>query len=222
MDAKGLNFNCSTCHATSGHQVSGSRYDMSAALTGPAQVRGKADAAAGCLPVLPRRPAAQGEHSACRAPEHAQRQVACQTCHIPEFARDGVGTEKVWDWSTATNMGPEGKPLVVKDSAGRRAFDSKKGNFVWDSYLIPEYRWFNGQVSYKTMGDKIDPSNVVEINQPGGHGRRFGRTHLAVQGSSRQTGLRHREQHLLVVHTAARTIPRCGPTSTGPRPSRPA
>ena len=167
MDAKGLNFNCSTCHATSGHQVSGSRYDMSAALTGPAHVRGKADAApAACQSCHGDQPHKESILHAERLNTHSNK-VACQTCHIPEFARDGVGTEKVWDWSTATKMGPDGKPLFVKDSVGRRAFDSKKGNFVWDSYLIPEYRWFNGHVSYKTKGDKIDPGNVVEINQPG-------------------------------------------------------
>lgn len=168
MDAKGLNFNCSTCHVTLGHQVSGSRYEMSAAQTGPAKVRGKADETpAACQSCHGDKPHKESLLHAERLNTHSNK-VACQTCHIPEMARDGVGTEKVWDWSTATTMGPEGKPLVVKDSAGRRAFDSKKGNFVWDSYLIPEYRWFNGHVSYKVKGDKIDPANVVEINSPEG------------------------------------------------------
>jgi hypothetical protein len=73
-----------------------------------------------------------------------------------------------WDWSTATRMGPDGKPFVTKDSAGRRAFDSKKGTFVWDSYVIPEYVWFNGKFDYKVVGDKIDPSQIVQINRPEG------------------------------------------------------
>ena len=202
MDAKGLNFNCSTCHATSGHQVSGSRYDMSAALTGPAQVRGKADAApAACQSCHGDRPHKESILHAERLNTHSNK-VACQTCHIPEFARDGVGTEKVWDWLTATNMGPEGKPLVVKDSAGRRAFDSKKGNFVWDSYLIPEYRWFNGHVSYKTKGDKIDPGNVVEINSPEG---RPGDSDARIWPFKVHRGKQAYDtenNYLLVVHTA--------------------
>jgi hypothetical protein len=65
-------------------------------------------------------------------------------------------------------MGPDGKPQFVKDSAGRRRFDSKKGRFAWDSYLTPEYRWFNGRVDYKVVGDTIDPSRTVAINQPQG------------------------------------------------------
>ena len=168
MDAKGLNFTCSTCHATSGHQVSGSRYDMTAAKTGPAHMRGKADAApASCQSCHGDKPHKENFLHAERLNSHTDK-LACQTCHIAEYARDSIGTEKSWDWSTATRMGPEGKPVFVKDSAGRRAFDSKKGNFVWDSYLVPEYRWFNGHVSYKVKGDKIDPTKTVEINRPEG------------------------------------------------------
>jgi octaheme c-type cytochrome (tetrathionate reductase family) len=168
MDAKGLNFSCSTCHKTSGHQVSGSRYDMTAAKTGPAHMRGKADAApASCQSCHGDKPHKENFLYAERLNSHTDK-LACQTCHIAEFARDSIGTEKSWDWSTATKMGPEGKPIVIKDSAGRRAFDSKKGNFAWDSYMIPEYRWFNGHVSYKAKGDTIDPDKIVEINHPEG------------------------------------------------------
>ncbi len=168
MDAKGLNFSCSTCHVTAGHRVAGSRYEMTAAQTGPAHMRGKADAApASCPSCHGDKPHKESFLYAERLNSHTDK-LACQTCHIAEFARDSIGTEKVWDWSTATQMGPEGKPVFIKDSAGRRAFDSKKGHFVWDSYLIPEYRWFNGHVSYKAKGDTIDPQKVVEINHPEG------------------------------------------------------
>lgn len=202
MDAKGLNFTCSTCHATSGHQVSGSRYEMTAALTGPAHMRGKADASpASCQ-------SCHGDKAHKESILHAERlnthsnKLACQTCHIPEYARDSVGTEKSWDWSTATKMGPDGKPLFTKDSAGRRSFDSKKGNFAWDSYLVPEYRWFNGHVSYKTKGDKIDPSQMVEINHldgaPGDKDSRIWpfKIHRGKQAYDTENNM------LLVVHTA--------------------
>ena len=102
-----------------------------------------------------------------RLNQHTDK-LACQTCHIPEYARDEIGTELSWDWSQATIMGPDGKPTSRKDSAGRRAFDSKKGAWVWDSYVIPEYRWFNGVSTYKVIGDKIDPSKTVQINEVGG------------------------------------------------------
>lgn len=102
-----------------------------------------------------------------RLNQHTEK-IACQTCHIPEYARNDIGTELSWDWSQATTMGPDGKPMVRKDSAGRRAFDSKKGAWVWGSYVIPEYRWFNGVSTYKVIGDKIDPARTVQLNEVGG------------------------------------------------------
>jgi len=163
MDAKGLNFTCVTCHATKGHQVAGSRYNVTAADQGGPHIRGKADASpASCQACHGSKP-----HPSARLNGHTEK-LACQTCHIPEYARNKIGTELSWDWSQATVMGPDGKPTTRKDSAGRRAFDSKKGAWVWDAYVIPEYRWFNGVSTYKTLGDKIDPSRVVEIDTLGG------------------------------------------------------
>lgn len=165
MDRKGLNFSCATCHQTTGHQVAGSRYRMDAAVSGPAHLRGKPDAAPTSCP------SCHGDRphpvAMAKLNDHTAK-VACQTCHIPAYARDAIGTELSWDWSEATKMGPDGKPYAAKDSAGRRAFDSKKGAWVWDAYVIPEYRWFNGEVAYKTVGDKIDPTRTVEINSPAG------------------------------------------------------
>ena len=37
------------------------------------------------------------------------RRIACQTCHIPEFAR-GQATKMLWDWSTAGKRDKNGKP----------------------------------------------------------------------------------------------------------------
>lgn len=168
MDVNGLNFSCVTCHKTSGHEVSGSRYTMTSGKHGPAAVRGKADEApASCQSCHGDKPHRENALLVNRLNSHTDK-LACQTCHIPEYSRNAVGTEKSWDWSTATKMGPDGKPMFIKDSAGKRAFDSKKGNFVWDSYLIPEYRWFNGEFVYKVRGDKIDPSRTVEINHANG------------------------------------------------------
>jgi octaheme c-type cytochrome (tetrathionate reductase family) len=165
MDEKGLNFSCATCHSTSSHKVSGSRYNVAAAEKGAAHIRGKADdTPASCQACHSNKP-----HPAkmARLNEHTEK-IACQTCHIPEFARDSIGTERSWDWSQATTMGPDGKPFVKKDSGGRRAFDSKKGAWVWETYVIPEYRWFNGQSRFKVIGDKIDPTKIVRINEVGG------------------------------------------------------
>ncbi len=165
MDEKGLNFTCVTCHVTEKHEVSGSRYNVAAAVKGPAHIRGKTDASpAACQSCHSDKPHS-GRMDILNT--HTTK-IACQTCHIPEYARDDIGTEASWDWSQATVMGPDGKPFARKDSAGRRAFDSKKGAWVWDSHVIPEYRWFNGASTYKVIGDKIDPKETVHINEIGG------------------------------------------------------
>ncbi len=165
MDEKGLNFSCVTCHVTSSHEVSGSRYNVAAAVKGRAHIRGKVDTSpASCQSCHSNKP----HHGRMDMLNQHTDKIACQTCHIPEYARDAIGTELSWDWSQATVMGPDGKPVSRKDSAGRRAFDSKKGVWVWDSYIIPEYRWYNGVSVYKVIGDKIDPSKTVPINEVGG------------------------------------------------------
>jgi octaheme c-type cytochrome (tetrathionate reductase family) len=202
MDAKGLNFNCTTCHKTDGHAVSGSRYNMTAARTGPATVHGAPDASpASCQSCHSDKPHKENPLMAERLNAHTDK-LACQTCHIPLIARDGVGTEKVWDWSTATKMGPDGKPQAIKDSAGHRAFDSKKGNFAWDSYMIPEYRWSNGHFSYLTKGDKIDPTKVVEINHPDGTAGSPDSRIWPFKIHRGKQAFDAKNNYLLVVHTA--------------------
>ena len=178
MDAKGLNFSCSTCHKSDAHEVAGSRVSVNAADSKVASKRGeKADTsgrnAASCQSChgnTPHHEAKARDGKAvdagkmARLDQHTDK-IACPTCHVPEFARGGIATKMSWDWSTATKKGPDGKPLQIKDSAGRPAYDAKKGDFVWEKDVIPEYRWLNGKSRYIVLGDKIDPTKLVEINQ---------------------------------------------------------
>jgi octaheme c-type cytochrome (tetrathionate reductase family) len=179
MDAKGLNFTCSTCHQSDAHEVAGSRVTVNAADSNVATKRGEKGAytsgrnAASCQACHGNTPhheakAKEGKSidagKMAKLDQHTDK-IACPTCHVPEFARGGIATKMTWDWSTATKKGPDGKPLQVKDSAGRPAYDAKKGDFVWEKDVIPEYRWINGKSRYIVMGDKIDPSKVVEINK---------------------------------------------------------
>lgn len=202
MDTKGLNFSCVNCHKTVDHQVSGSRYEIAASREGAPIPRGKHDEnPASCQACHGDKPHRESPLLMERLNSHTDK-LACQTCHIPEYARSAIGTERVWDWSTATTMGPDGKPLVIKDSAGRRSFDSKKGNFRWDSFLIPEYRWFNGTMTYKLLGDKIDPSDVVSINRPEGAPREPGARIWPFNVHRGKQAYDPELKNLLVVHTA--------------------
>jgi len=164
MDAKGLNFTCATCHMTKGHAVPGSRYAPTAMDKEPARVRGKDD---GESPVTCRACHGQAPHEKAAEAEklnqHARR-IACQTCHIPEFAR-GQATKMMWDWSTAGKTLPDGKRLRVKDSGGRVVYDSFKGDARWESHVKPTYLWFNGKVEYTLMGTPVNTDGVTQINR---------------------------------------------------------
>jgi len=166
MDAEGLDFTCGTCHASSSHDVAGSRYTPTAQDKKGAHLRGKADngnpaTCVACHGNAPHKQEARLNH-------HASK-IACQTCHIPAIARGGIATKLTWDWSTAGQRDAEGKHIVRKDAKGRIVYESRKGDFTLGENVQPEYVWFNGEVIYTLLGDKIEKSDgVTKINKLGG------------------------------------------------------
>jgi octaheme c-type cytochrome (tetrathionate reductase family) len=146
MSPEGANFTCTACHVTSEHDIAGSRYSMD-----PEKWKGCET----CHTAAP--------HPLALLNQHAQN-VACQTCHIPKFARGGIATMMTWDWSKAGES-QDGIPVIRSDEEGNVIYDGQKGSLTWEENVVPEYTWFNGYVQYTLAGDKIDPSNPVVINQ---------------------------------------------------------
>ncbi|MCU0970488.1 MAG: tetrathionate reductase family octaheme c-type cytochrome [Gammaproteobacteria bacterium] len=165
MDVKGLNFSCSECHTTGSHEVTGSRYVTKAVDKNGIDVPGRTDdTRATCESCHGMTPHKEG----AKLNDHTDR-VACPTCHVPEFARGGRPTKTLWDWSTAGKLDEKGKPVVKKTADGKEnAYDGMKGDFKWEENVVPEYRWFNGDVRYTLLGEKIDDTGVVPINRIGG------------------------------------------------------
>jgi octaheme c-type cytochrome (tetrathionate reductase family) len=168
MDATGLDFTCATCHRASSHDVPGSRYTPTAKDGKGALVRGREGDdqrnAATCVSCHDQTP----HKKDARLDLHA-RKIACQTCHIPTIARGGVATKMTWDWSTAGRLDDAGQPILTKDAKGRVVYDSKKGDFTLGENVVPEYRWFNGEVTYTLLGDKVAPAGqITRINTLGG------------------------------------------------------
>lgn len=95
----GGDFRCSTCHQTENHAVPGSRIQVSAVDHNRAIRRGEDTDRnpATCQACHGNAPHEEGA-MASRLNEHT-RALACQTCHIPTFARGGVPTKMGWDWS---------------------------------------------------------------------------------------------------------------------------
>jgi len=85
--------------------------------------------------------------------------VACQTCHIPTFARKEA-TKTYWDWSQA------GQDLPIKNI---HEYMKIKGRFVYERNVVPTYAWYNGGISDRYLvGDKFDPSKELVLNPPAG------------------------------------------------------
>lgn len=91
--------------------------------------------------------------------------VACQTCHVPHFARGGKATKMSWDWSTAGVKNTNGANLLLTDASGNVTYDTMKGTFTWAKDVVPDYVWFNGSVVWNELDTKIDPTKVFTLNQ---------------------------------------------------------
>lgn len=167
MSPDGANMTCSTCHVSDQHQWAGSRYDMAAA-DHPDLAPGAARVSASCESCHSENPH-PNTLEGMKLNDHVDV-VACQTCHIPQFARGGVATKTFWDWSTAGRLGADGKPMhesnfTQSDGKQLHTYLSTKGDFDWGENVEPYYAWFDGQVEYTTGDMEIDPTQVVEVNR---------------------------------------------------------
>lgn len=165
MAPDGLDFSCSTCHVADQHQIAGSRISVTAADPHAAIMRGERSARnpATCQACHGERPHRGDLLHAGRLNDHS-RTLACQSCHIPTFARGGVPTKIAWDWSSAGKMDAAGKPYQTRDTKGHVIYDSRKGDFVLAEDVVPDYVWFNGSVTYVQPDSIIDPNSSVPIN----------------------------------------------------------
>ncbi len=166
MGVDGENFSCVICHVGEGHEWSGSRYEPIAKDTIGQGKPGLARQTATCESCHGLQP-----HPAnlmgLKLNDHTDR-IACQTCHIPEYATGGVATKTHWDWRTAGKLkngeGYREEGYIQGNGEPRHTYKSIKGNFKYGENLKPIYVWFNGTERYLTVHDKFDPSKPVEIN----------------------------------------------------------
>jgi len=105
----GANMPCQSCHQTKHHQIPGQAMSVS---TGA----GKRVECGGCHNTKPHNRSTLNQHILS---------VACQTCHIPSFAKDQP--TKIWaDWSSA---GADRMP--EKDQYGMDLYVKNKGEMRW-------------------------------------------------------------------------------------------
>jgi len=147
MAIDGAKMNCTDCHKTEHHNITGNLYSI-------ASVDDNRVSCEQCHTGSP--------HTNSILNQHTDK-IACQTCHIPEYAKVS-STKMSWDWSTAGKLNSDGSLITEKDSLGNMTYFTKKGSFVWKNNVEPEYVWFNGNAKHYVTGDKVDPDKVVKLN----------------------------------------------------------
>ena len=120
--------------------------------------------------------------------EHTLK-VACQTCHIPSYARANA-TKMAWDWSTAGRL-RNGEPFEETDTAGNLTYASIKGTFTWQPDVVPDYVWFNGTAGHYLIGDRVSTTDTpISAQHALRQLRRSGREARSGEGPPRETDLR--------------------------------
>jgi len=155
MSPDGANLQCVDCHTATAHDIPGSRYAGNAK-----DVHGKD------LPVDDHNRASceschgLAPHDNAKLNDHVDK-VACETCHIPSFARGGVATKTDWDWRTMGKLkdgvGYNEEGYTQGNGEHRHTYKSIKGNFKYDENVEPMYAWFDGKMNYLTIDQKFDP-----------------------------------------------------------------
>jgi octaheme c-type cytochrome (tetrathionate reductase family) len=148
MGVDGQNFACQNCHATKKHEIKGNAMVVSPG--GESHI-----ACTDCHSETP--------HNETLLNSHMDT-VACQTCHIPAFAKE-IPTKLEWDWSTA---GEEKVMPTETDQFGMPKYNKMKGSFIWGKNVVPTYAWYNGKGGAYLSGDKIDPSKITPLSWPEG------------------------------------------------------
>ncbi len=141
---------CQSCHKSTDHKMKGELASTTCGFAAPRQLS--------CTDCH-----SETVHKNTSLNKHAEK-VACQTCHIPTFAKV-LPTKTWWDWSKAG----ENRKEIAKDKYGEKTYDKAKGEFKWEKDVVPEYYWYNGSIERYIAGDKIDPrGGVVKLNSPRG------------------------------------------------------
>lgn len=142
----GLEFECTDCHETKNHQIAGGSHGSMAEGENLISCED-------CHDSDPHEKELLNKH---------YTSIACETCHIPSFAREEP-TVIWWDWS---KTGADKEAEV--NEFGKETYNKKKGEFVWAKNIIPEYFWHNGTAEYYAIGEQIENTELVKLNSLNG------------------------------------------------------
>ena len=140
MGTDGGDMSCADCHRGENHRVRGRGSDLSGT-----DMPGERLSCEECHDADP--------HGTTVLDHHARR-IACETCHIPTFARTDP-TDMARDWSTPVYDAEKDKYSATIDLRAD---------------VVPSYAWWNGRTRHQVMGEKVrvQKDDTVHIMAPEG------------------------------------------------------
>jgi len=159
MSKQGAGMDCIDCHVSDGHKINGPNYVVPADRREQPKYPGEAVSRMACTACHSDSP-----HRSYILNRHYQK-VACQTCHIPAFARGKIPTNLYWDWSTAGRL-KDGKGYEEEDANGFEDYNSMHGVMKWARNVTPTYIWYNGNLKFTRLTDtlRIPKDGPVVLN----------------------------------------------------------
>ena len=130
MSSHGENMSCSECHDAGNHRVRGRGLDLRPSDTSEMFTCAK------CHTDAPHK----GSSSDIASIDTHANRVACQTCHIPSFAKD-ISTELSRDWEQ-----PHFSPTACNGQGAWVPGEIRANN------VTPSYKWFDGSSYVYAMG----------------------------------------------------------------------
>jgi len=157
LSKQGAGMDCVDCHTSDAHKIGGPNYVIPADRREQPTFAGESVSRMSCTACHTDSP-----HRSFVLNRHYQK-VACQTCHIPTFARGALPTNTNWDWASAGRL-KEGRPYEEKNEKGWVTYTSMRGKMEWQREVRPEYIWYNGNLKFTRLTDTLPATRPVVLN----------------------------------------------------------
>jgi hypothetical protein len=181
MSPAGQDFTCAACHDAGDHRVRGRGLDLR-----PNDV----DQRFTCEHCHSDRPHEDyAARNGASLDLHSGR-VACQSCHIPTFAKD-VSTEMARDW-----LQPFYSPSACSGQGGWKPEEHRQSD------VVPTYRWFDGTSNVYQLGQvaQLNDDGEYELGAPNGDVTTAG-AKLYPMKEHRSISARHDETGQMIPHS---------------------
>ncbi|MBK1649186.1 hypothetical protein CKO36_11345 [Rhabdochromatium marinum] len=155
MSPQGADLTCSDCHSTVGNNGEGHRMRGRGLDLRPNDVAERFTCeTGGCHDNRPHDDFSNTDGAS--RDKHAMK-VACQTCHIPAYAKANVGTEVARDWQD-----PHPSAAACNGRGGWLPREDKGG--LGAASLIPTYAWFDGSSEVLYLEESLDGVPTVPLD----------------------------------------------------------